>query len=137
MIVIFSASADRGSLQHSSRIIAPILLWLFPNASPHAVHSFVFFIRKCAHLTEYAILAVLLLRAFQLKAGAVQLWQPRHARFALLIVAVYAASDEFHQRFVPSREASVWDVLIDTSGAALALLLIWVVSRLRQRYSRK
>ena len=137
MVVIFSASGDQASFQHSSRIIGPLLLWLFPQASTHAIHSVVFFVRKCAHLTEYAILGVLILRAFQIKSGGGHLWQSRHARLALLIVALYAASDEFHQRFVPSREASVWDVLIDTTGAALGLLLIWVWSRYRKNPDRK
>jgi VanZ family protein len=50
----------------------------------------------------------------------------------LAIVALYAASDEFHQRFVPTREASVVDVFIDTSGAALALIFIWIVGRWRK-----
>jgi VanZ family protein len=137
MCVIFSASGDRASFHHSSRIIAPLFLWLFPNASPHAVHSAVFFVRKCAHLTEYAILALLLLRALQLSANRETLWHLPHARLALLIVALYAASDEFHQRFVPSREASAWDVLIDTTGAAIALFLVWAFTRLRQKYSSK
>jgi len=46
----------------------------------------------------------------------------------------YAASDEFHQLFVPSREASVLDVLIDTAGAVFALLLIWFIGRWRRRW---
>jgi VanZ family protein len=133
MCVIFSASGDRASFQHSSHIIGPLFLWLFPNAGPHAVHNVVFFIRKCAHLTEYAILALLLLRALQLTKGGQQLWQARHARIALLIVALYAAGDEFHQSFVPTREASVWDVLIDTTGAAAALFLIWAFNRFRRK----
>ena len=133
MCVIFSASGDRASFQHSSHIIGPIFLWLFPNASPHTVHAVVFFIRKCAHLTEYAILAILLLRALQVTNAGQHLWHARHARIALLIVALYAATDEFHQSFVPTREASVWDVLIDTTGAALALCIIWAFNRFRRR----
>jgi VanZ family protein len=53
------------------------------------------------------------------------------ARVVLLVI-LYAASDEFHQSFVPSREASVLDVLIDTAGSVLALLFLWVIGRWRR-----
>ena len=55
------------------------------------------------------------------------------ARLALFCVMLYATSDEFHQLFVASRQARVLDVLIDTSGAALGLLLIWIAGKLRKR----
>ena len=51
----------------------------------------------------------------------------------LIVVVLYAASDEFHQLFVPSREASVRDVLIDSAGAILALILIRLAARLRRQ----
>ena len=61
MAVIFSASSDTHSFQHSSRILEPIIRWLFPQLAERTVWQIVFIIRKCAHLTEYAILAWLLL----------------------------------------------------------------------------
>jgi VanZ family protein len=135
MALIFSASSDSFSFQHSSRIIAPILRWLIPHISEEAVHSVIVVVRKTAHVTEYAILAVLVLRLIrQLSWRRVsRAWLP-DAVCALLIVILYAASDEFHQLFVPSREASVVDVAIDTSGAVLALLFIGVLARWRQRW---
>jgi len=45
----------------------------------------------------------------------------------------YAASDEFHQTFVPSREGCVRDVMIDTSGALAGLFALWLFGRLRKR----
>jgi VanZ family protein len=51
----------------------------------------------------------------------------------LLVVALYAASDEWHQSFVPNREASVVDVLIDTVGGGAALSLVWAATRAKQR----
>jgi VanZ family protein len=41
----------------------------------------------------------------------------------ILIIAGYAALDEYHQSFVPGRTAAVGDVLIDTSGGAAALIV--------------
>jgi VanZ family protein len=50
-----------------------------------------------------------------------------------LFVAIYAATDEFHQRFVRSRGPSVHDVLIDISGAVIGLLAFWVFWRWRSK----
>lgn len=76
-------------------------------------------IRKLAHASEYAVLAVFLLFIFPRFRG----------RFALawLIASVYAATDEFHQRFVPGRSAQLRDVLIDSAGAFCAMLLCFVI----------
>lgn len=77
-------------------------------------------VRKAAHLTEYAVLAVLMLRAVRGKISGelkVQAFQ------VLLVCAAYAALDEFHQSFVISRTASPIDVAIDTCGAGAGLLL--------------
>ncbi|MGD0615630.1 MAG: VanZ family protein, partial [Verrucomicrobiota bacterium] len=85
-----------------------------------------------AHLTEYAILAVLLVRALRkLGEGDPRRWSWRQAWWTVLLVALYAASDEFHQIFVPTREASVRDVMIDTIGGIAGLLLFWAVGRWR------
>jgi VanZ family protein len=133
MALIFAASSDRGSYQHSSRLIGPLVHWLFPRLSDEALHTVVVGVRKCAHLTEYAVLALLLWRA---RRHAVQprppTWRWSDAGLVLALVALYAASDEIHQAFVPSREASVGDVLLDTTGAALTLLALWGLTRLRK-----
>jgi len=88
-------------------------------------------VRKCAHVTEYAILALLCWVAL-LRRAAPGKWDWARARNALLIVATYASTDEFHQLFVPSRQASVIDVLIDTCGGAFGLLFVWIVGRWRK-----
>ena len=56
------------------------------------------------------------------------------AAIALSIVAFYAASDEFHQSYVPGRTGQVSDVFIDTSGGAIGLGLLWLVGKLRKRW---
>jgi VanZ family protein len=126
MAVIFSASSDRKSFEHSSRIIGPFLHWLFPQISDAAIHAVVLVIRKCAHLTEYAVLALLFWRALRRPAkNDPRPWSWRLAGIAVLLVALYAASDEFHQSFVPTRTASPVDVMIDTVGAIVGMALLW------------
>jgi VanZ family protein len=138
MSVIFTASADRASMQHSSRIIEPILRWLFPHLADATVHHVVYFARKCAHLTEYGILALLFWRALGgAKQPAPRPWQWREAFLILGCIALYGGSDEIHQIFVPKREARFEDVLIDTSGAALGLLVLWLFRGWREGSVRK
>jgi len=135
MCVIYSASSDGMSFQHSSRILGPLVRWLLPHLSDEAVHALVVGVRKCAHLAEYAVLALLLWRALRKPpTPEAQPWQWSQAALALALVALYAVTDELHQAFVPSREASVRDVLLDTLGGALGLLGLWVIGRLRNRW---
>jgi len=54
------------------------------------------------------------------------------AAIALACSAGYAITDEIHQAFVPGRQAQATDVLIDTLGAAIGLLLLWTFGRRRK-----
>jgi VanZ family protein len=75
-------------------------------------------LRKLAHVTEYLILTLLLLRA--LHRSGLALTVPLAAAVAL----AYASSDEWHQSFVPGRTATPRDVAIDCIGIALAMLAV-------------
>ena len=133
MVVIFSASGDRGSVRHSSRIIEPIVRWLFPQVQDETVRAVVYYVRKSAHVAEYAVLAILLWRALaKPPATPTNPWPWKTAGLILLIAFLYAASDEIHQHFVPNREGRPMDVLIDTSGAASGLFAIWLLGRFRK-----
>jgi VanZ family protein len=129
-IVISWASTDAFSASHTSQYIIPALHWLIPHASAETVDRLHFFIRKSAHFTEYFVFSFLLLRAIR---GQHRGWQVRWAIAALAIAAGYSALDEFHQSFVPSRTASPWDSLLDTTGAATTQALVWLRSRFRSR----
>ena len=132
MIVIFSASADSRSVQHS-RIIEPLLRWLFPHIADQQVNLIVFILRKCAHLTEYAILCMLFWWALRKPVREdPRPWSWPEAGWSVLLVALYAGSDEFHQLFVPSRDASLRDVAIDTIGAILGIVFLWGIGRWRK-----
>jgi VanZ family protein len=78
-------------------------------------------VRGSAHLTEYAIFALLLYGLPVEKHR--EHWRPRWAMFCVLVAAVYALTDEFHQLFVPGRHASLLDCGLDAVGAALAMLV--------------
>ena len=76
-------------------------------------------LRKLAHVTEYVILTVLLVRALRRSGSALA------APVAAVVALAYASSDEWHQSFVPGRTATPRDVAIDCIGIALASLALW------------
>jgi VanZ family protein len=118
---IFFASTGEFSAANTSRIIGPLLRWMFPGISDENLAFAHFLTRKAAHFTEYAILAWLAARAFTTSSD-----QTLHRRWfliALALVILYALSDEYHQSFVASRTASIYDSFIDMSGGLTALLL--------------
>lgn len=135
MVLIFTGSSDARSYQHSSLLVEPILRWLFPHLSQAHVEEIHHLIRKCGHLTEYAVLALLFWRALrQPVKNDSRPWRWGKAGAVLSLVFLYAASDEFHQRFVPTRTPLVSDVLIDTCGGAAGLFAVWIFGRLRKRW---
>jgi VanZ family protein len=126
---IFFASTANFSASNTSRIIGPLLLWLFPRISEATIDEVHLLVRKTAHFTEYAALALLAARAFQtsLRPSLSRRWWLA----SFLLVAVVALSDEYHQSFVPSRTASVYDSLLDMTGGATALACaaLWLSRR--------
>jgi VanZ family protein len=127
MALVFSASADKQSYHHSSMLFEPLMRWLFPHMPQDTISEIHHLFRKTCHLCEYAVLAGLVWRAVRkpLKHDP-RPWNWAEAGLALSVVFAYAASDELHQVFVPNRTALVSDVLIDTSGGAICLLLLWL-----------
>jgi len=133
MGLIFAGSTDTGSAGHTLGFVEPLLHWLMPGLPQESIDFLHFLIRKCAHITEYAVLGGLVLRAItSTRAFAGKRWKIAGA--ALAVAALYAASDEYHQSFVPSRGASVQDVCIDTCGACIGIgvILLW-----RKRHDKK
>ncbi|HZS17465.1 MAG TPA: VanZ family protein [Candidatus Udaeobacter sp.] len=120
--VIFFGSTDLMSAEHTSRFIVPFLLWLKPDISPEALAWIHLIVRKCAHVGEYAILGLLLLRAATLITN-VKWSMPILGLIIVTTSLIVAVTDELHQTFVASRGPSIWDIMIDTSGAFLGLLI--------------
>lgn len=129
--LIFFASTGNLSGENTSLIIRPLLLWLFPGIAETELLRAHLLIRKAAHFTEYAVLALLAARAF-LTSSRTRL-RRRWAVAALLLVVACALLDEYHQSFVPARGGSIYDSMIDTAGgaSALAFVHLWRTRRCR------
>lgn len=141
MLVIFSFSAQpgeesadlSGGVSHlfmiiwnqifglgwdDAKVLAMTEIWDYP-------------IRKLAHMTEFGILAVLIFVAIKYYAK-IQTTKQRYF-IAWIATACYAATDEFHQLFVPDRSGNLFDVGVDSTGALIALVLVFAVSHLVER----
>jgi VanZ family protein len=137
MALIFSASGDSHSYEHSSLFVEPFLHWLFPKMSQAQIETIHHIIRKCGHLTEYAVLAALILRALNQSKSKLPPWSWPRILGTLLIIFLYAATDEFHQKFVLTRTPLVSDVFIDTAGGAIGLLALWIFHSRRNSHKKR
>jgi VanZ family protein len=79
-------------------------------------------IRKLAHLTEFGVFSTAVFNGVR---GGRYGWRWQWGLTTLIIAMSYAGLDEWHQSFVPVREARFRDVLIDSIGAVLAQLFVW------------
>ncbi len=88
---------------------------------------------KLLHFAEYAIFAVLIYRSmadlFRRHRLAYIFW------VSLAIVMVFAAIDEYYQSYIPGRDSDPFDLLIDITGAALILFLLWYRKKRRTESS--
>jgi VanZ family protein len=127
MSVIFYFSTDTFAGDNTGSLLWKIFSFVYPGASRELFGSIHFYIRKAAHFTEYAILALLLFRAF--RSGAVERWRRQWAIGSLLIAVAYALLDEYHQALTRHRVGSIYDSLTDTSGVVTALILLGLIRR--------
>ncbi len=132
--LIFWMSTGTFASDNTASFVKPILLSLVPEISSQQLDLVHAVIRKAGHLTEYFILSLLLFRAF--RGGAVTPWKLNWSLSASIIAVLWAACDEFHQSFVPTRTASIGDVGIDGAGGIIAqcLIALWYRYGKRRRH---
>lgn len=125
--VIFFLSGPDASMAQTSRFIRPLLELLFPTANEATLQIYHGYIRKGAHVTEYAILAFLAARALLTSSKP---FVKRYWWLAVLAVTFAVASmDEFNQSFDPSRTGSIWDILIDGAGGTAGIVVYTLTRR--------
>lgn len=128
---IYFASTGEFSAANTSRILRPLLLWLFPGMSPGEFEVVHFLTRKAAHFFEYFVLGLLTGRAFITSQQFHRYWLP----LGMGLVFLFALSDEFHQSFVSTRTASIFDSLIDFAGGLAGFFIIARWLRVSKRTS--
>ena len=143
MCVIFAFSAQT---KEESGVVSEGFSYRMVNTTGRLLHlnideekireianSIEHFVRKGAHMTEYAILAILLC----VWLGRWQMSRTRLACIAGAFTVFYACSDEFHQLFVEGRAGRINDVLIDSAGAVLGLALFLFISTCANKITKK
>jgi VanZ family protein len=132
--VIFINSSTVGASNNTSRIIRPLLAWLFPAADGATLDVYHGYIRKLAHFTEYGVLGFFAARAFWHSSQTIlgKFWFV----WALLLVALVAAGDEYNQSFNPLRTGSGYDVLIDVAGGLFAVVVFYLFTLRRQNRAK-
>lgn len=114
---IFGFSTDLFSSNNTAGLLSPAIKRMYPEVSEHLLQVLNFLIRKSTHVVEYAFLSLLVFRA--LRQDQPRRWTRRWAMVSMLVVVGYALSDEWHQSFTVQREASLYDVGLDTLGGLL------------------
>lgn len=140
MIIIFVFSRQNGaeSSSLSAKFVELPKRIFYPDFDTYSkveqtaiIRRLSMFIRKGAHMSEYAILCLFMFLSVR---TITQRFEPYLIAPAFCLL--YAISDEVHQGFVSGRNMAFTDVLIDFSGALLMLLLIGFVEILLKRRNK-
>ncbi len=140
-VIFWFSSAPAKESTHMSlsagRMAARIFVPAFDEWAPEKQDAFAekidYPVRKTAHAGEYAVLGVWMYGTVNSFSGRKRVCRGVTAWAA---ASVYAATDEFHQLFVPGRSGQISDVLLDSTGAAAGILLCMAAASLIKRQTR-
>ena len=118
---MFSAQNGDESSELSQGFLRTFILRFTPdNISEDIVNMMEYIIRKCAHMTEYAVFGILVFYQIKLYRLFEKEWN--RIVMAVICVMIYASTDEIHQLFVGGRSGRFTDVLIDTAGGFIGIM---------------
>lgn len=92
------------------------------------LHNVVFIIRKTAHFMEYLILGILVINVIK----DYKLLDTKYVITGVLLCMLYSISDEVHQLFIQGRSCQLRDVLIDTSGSIVGILIYYLIYKYKR-----
>jgi len=87
-------------------------------------------LRKCAHASIYFVLSIFVMNFIFLikKENKFQYYI-----IGILICFIYACTDEYHQIYVDGRTGRFTDALIDTAGATIGVIIVWIFSKIKNK----
>ncbi len=132
ILIICIESTSTFSAQNTSSWLRPIVEGLVGPFHGNGWEAFHHCLRKTGHFIGYGTVGFTFLRAW-LYARAPEAqssllsWRVESTILAIFSTAIVASCDEFHQTFLPSRTGTPLDVLLDTAGASVLCLLVWLI----------
>ena len=139
-LAVIALESFRGSAPNTGSLLRPLVEFFTGRLSDGTFDTLHTIARKCGHFGGYAILSLLLYRAWwatsAARTGMKDLswramryaWTKRAAVLALLTTLAVAGMDEFHQEFEPDRGPSMKDVALDESGGIVAQAILLALS---------
>ncbi|MBS1813753.1 MAG: VanZ family protein [Acidobacteria bacterium] len=135
-LVIARESTPAFSGAHTSRLLRPLLTYLFGPIADASWEHFHLILRKSGHFTWYGFTGLAFLRAWRMQWRG-HLFGKKLVRraswMAICCTMLMASMDELHQSYLSERTGLVSDVLLDTAGAITMIMLVWFVSAVRSR----
>jgi VanZ family protein len=135
LALILGESSKYASAENTARFLYPFLHFLLGVSQAH-FPVWQFFLRKTGHFVGYFTLSLLLFRSWRATFPLPGVsWTIRWARFPFCVTALVACLDEWHQTHLPNRTGTVHDVLLDSTAALVAQLLLFAILRSRRQES--
>jgi len=128
LALIAGESTNHLSAANTTRILYPVFHF-FTGVDPFRFVIWDYYIRKMGHFVGYFGLSILLFRAWRatLSFASPSSWSMHWARIAFFMTSLVASLDEWHQTSLASRTGSLRDVLLDSSAALTAQILIFLL----------
>jgi VanZ family protein len=136
--IIATESTDSFSSEHTSRFLYPFFHFLL-GLDPFRFEIVNHYLRKTGHFVGYFTGSLILFGAWRatLPLPLSPRWAVRWAAIAFFMTALVASLDEWHQSYIPSRTGTWHDVVLDSSAALMAQVVIFLFIRWRMRRSGK
>lgn len=121
MVVIFMLSHQSASISSGqSGVFVEQLHYIAPSIDQQLL---TFLVRKGAHIFAYFVLGILMVNALR-QVNLSKFKFNRPATLSIIVCALYAASDEFHQLFISGRSGEIRDIIIDSCAATVGVFII-------------
>jgi VanZ family protein len=131
VLVICAESTDVFSSQNTGSFLRPVVERWFGAFTDLGWESFHHHLRKTGHFVGYGTVGFTFLRAwlhtlYRREPSTLFSWRLESTILAIFSTAIVASADEIHQTFIPSRTGTPIDVLLDTAGACVLCLIVWL-----------
>lgn len=130
MVVIFMLSHQPASVSSGqSGVFVEQLHYIAPSIDQQLL---TFLVRKGAHIFAYFVLGILMFNALW-RVDLSKFKFNRPAVLSIIVCALYAASDEFHQLFISGRSGEIRDIMIDSCAAMAGVFVVSIFVRILQK----